>query len=126
MNEQSIESEVGNIFKVLGQPFRIKILLTIGSGEACVCHLEATLKKKQAYISQHLSALRVTGILETRREGKFIFYKVKEPEVFDLIWYAAMLTDFPPSQIPEVRDPMYSPDCECPNCGNGSDSLQFE
>ncbi len=49
---------ISNIFRQLSQPSRIEILLAIGEGEACVCHLEAKLGMRQAYISQHLMALR--------------------------------------------------------------------
>ena len=53
---------------------RLEILLLIGAGEACVCHLETRLGYRQAYISQHLMALRQAGLLASRRNGKYIFY----------------------------------------------------
>ena len=54
-------------------------------GEQCVCHLEAVLGCRQAYISQHLMVLREAGLVEDRRDGARIFYRVIKPEVFDLV-----------------------------------------
>jgi DNA-binding transcriptional ArsR family regulator len=71
--------------RILGQPDRIQILLAIGEGEACVCHLKAALKKRQAFISQHLKAMREAKILKTRREGRYIFYHAADKGIFDLI-----------------------------------------
>ena len=85
MKKKPPENQVASVFKVLGSPFRIRMLLNIGYGEACLCHLEALLKKRQAYISQHLMVLRDIGILKTRRDGKYIFYRVADPKYFKLI-----------------------------------------
>ncbi|MGD8604190.1 MAG: metalloregulator ArsR/SmtB family transcription factor, partial [Anaerolineales bacterium] len=43
-------------------------------GEACVCHMEARLNQRQAYISQHLAKLREVGLVEDRRDGLNVFY----------------------------------------------------
>ena len=72
MINKTTEIQIAEYLKVLGSPFRIQILFSIGSGEACVCHLEAILEKRQAYISQHLMVMRDAGILDTRRDGKYI------------------------------------------------------
>ncbi len=62
--------QIAATIKAIAFSQRVAILLAIGQGEACVCHLEATLGWQQAYISQHLMALRKAGILEDRREGR--------------------------------------------------------
>lgn len=90
MNEKDIKSmnmleQVADLYKTLGQPARLTILLAIGSGEACVCHLEAALKFRQAYISQHLMALREAGLVESRREGRNIYYRLRDPGLLDVI-----------------------------------------
>jgi ArsR family transcriptional regulator, arsenate/arsenite/antimonite-responsive transcriptional repressor len=54
--------QIAKLFQTVGQPARLQILLALGGGEACVCHLEATLHWRQAYLSQHLMALRKVGI----------------------------------------------------------------
>ncbi|MBN2500786.1 MAG: helix-turn-helix transcriptional regulator [Anaerolineales bacterium] len=116
MKKISTEKQIADILKVLGAPFRIKLLLSIGYGEACVCHLEALLKKRQAYISQHLMVLRDAGILDTRRDGKYIFYRVADKNIFDLIETIAQMLDIPADQIPAVTAPGTHANCACPNC----------
>jgi len=110
------ENQIANLLKVLGSPFRIRILYSIGSGEACVCHLEAVLKRRQAYISQHLMVLRDAGVLETRREGKYIYYRVADKNVFALIQSAAGLLNLPQTHLLEISEEHKLIQCECPNC----------
>lgn len=118
MNTSSKKAEKGiaDYLKVLGSPIRIGILRAIGHGEACVCHLEATLKKRQAYISQHLMVLRDAGILETRRDGKYIYYRVSESEIFTLIQSAAEILNLPEDDLPETDPGDKLSHCECPSC----------
>jgi DNA-binding transcriptional ArsR family regulator len=116
MKSGNIEKQIVNILKVLGSAFRIKLLYTIGTGEACVCHLEAVMKKRQAYISQHLMVLRDTGILETRRDGKYIFYRVANESIFDLIESAAAIQGIPPEELPQVTGSVPHANCTCPKC----------
>jgi len=52
------------IFKLLSHPCRLAILYTLRSGEECVCHMEATLGYRQAYLSQQLAVLRQAGIIQ--------------------------------------------------------------
>lgn len=116
MKTQSQEKQVADYLKILGSPIRIRILYSIGYGEACVCHLEARLKKRQAYISQHLMVLRDAGILDTRRDGKYIFYRVATREVFDLIRAAAGIMDLPGDGLPDIAETEKLSHCECPHC----------
>jgi DNA-binding transcriptional ArsR family regulator len=116
MKTTRFEKKAGKILSVLGNPFRIKILLAIGKGEACVCHLEALLGKRQAFISQHLMALRKEGLLETRREGKYIFYRMADLETLDLIQKAGELAGLDDTQMPELDGPEVVAKCPCPKC----------
>ncbi len=116
MKTELFENKTSKVLSVISNPFRIKILMTIGSGETCVCHLESVLKKRQAFISQHLMALRKAGILETRREGKYIFYQVADPDTYSLIRMAGKLAGLDEDQIPELAPPAALSRCECPNC----------
>lgn len=95
---------------------RIAILLSIGSGEACVCHLEATLGWRQAYISQHLMALRKADILQDRREGRYVFYRLANPSLLDLIRVAAIYSGFRAESISALLSIQDNPSCECPQC----------
>ena len=110
------EKLIADYLKVLGSPFRVQILFSIGYGEACVCHLEALLKKRQAYISQHLMVLRDAGILDTRRDGKYIFYRVADKSIFDLIRSTADVLNIPLDSLPDPTESTQLTRCECPNC----------
>ena len=108
-NISSIES-VSGLFQAIGQEARLQILLAIGKRETCVCHLEAVLGWRQAYISQHLKALREAGLVSDRRQGRYIHYRLIEPALLDLIDQAAKMMD--------LTLPLLAPsqDCGCPNC----------
>jgi DNA-binding transcriptional ArsR family regulator len=104
------------MFRSLGQMARLRILLAIGTGEACVCHLEARMGLRQAYISQHLMALRKAGIVTDRREGRYIFYRLQNPRLLELIRLAGVLSGIPEDDllIPDRSSPVE--DCCCPYC----------
>jgi len=106
---------VSNLMLAIGSEPRLEILLAIGDGEACVCHLEAGLGYRQAYISQHLMALREAGLLSTRRDGKYIFYRLERPEIMEMVNLAARLAGFDVSVITN-RVNLVRSSCECPNC----------
>ena len=100
------------LFKALMHPSRLMILETLRDGEQCVCHLEAVLGCRQSYISQHLMVLREAGLVEDRRDGARIFYRVIKPEVFDLVEYANRLNGEQQVHISQVK----LTDCPCPKC----------
>jgi len=95
---------------------RLQILLAIGTGESCVCHLEAALGLRQAYISQHLMALRKADILQDRREGRYIFYRLKDASLLDLITASARLSGLSTESISALINTKSNPSCECPQC----------
>ncbi|MEN8242578.1 MAG: metalloregulator ArsR/SmtB family transcription factor [Chloroflexota bacterium] len=110
----SFENQTAHLFSIIGNPFRIKLLLLIGRGEACVCHLVAASGQRQAYISQHLMALRKADLLKTRREGKYIYYQLSNPALLELVTQAGKLAGIP-SPPPEANDEEQS-NCCCPYC----------
>jgi len=116
MRHPDPSSQVSDLFRTLSQPARIEILLAIGSGEACVCHLEAVLKLRQAYISQHLMALREAGILASRRDGRFIFYRLQNEALQDFIKIAAELAGIPKEDIVFAPHERPHANCGCPHC----------
>lgn len=116
MKKSVFEKKSSKLLAVLGNPFRIKILMAIGKGEACVCHLETALNKRQAYISQHLMALRDVGLLKTRREGKYIFYRVSSQDVFELIVKAGLVAGLRQDEIPQIEEQLIIKKCVCPHC----------
>ncbi len=106
---------VSDLLQAVSQIPRLEILLAIGEGEACVCHLEAALGYRQAYISQHLMALREAGLLSTRRDGKYIYYRLEKPEIMEMLQMAAHLVS-PDMSIDAARANLQRSSCNCPNC----------
>lgn len=100
----------------IASPQRIAILLSIGKGEACVCHLETSLGWRQAYISQHLMALRKADILQDRREGRYIFYSLKDASILDLITASATLSGLSSESVSALINTQVNASCECPQC----------
>ena len=119
MKKQSltqISEKVAGPLQVIASPQRIAILLAIGSTEACVCHLEAALGWRQAYISQHLMALRKADVLTDRREGRFVFYRLKNTSFLDLITASARLSGIAADAISSLINLQNDASCECPQC----------
>ncbi|MBE0684315.1 MAG: winged helix-turn-helix transcriptional regulator [Anaerolineales bacterium] len=102
--------------QAIASPQRIAILLAIGKGEACVCHLEAALGWRQAYISQHLMALRKADILQDRREGRYVYYRLKNASYLDLILDSASLSGLSAETVSAIINTKVYPSCECPHC----------
>ena len=113
---EDLPKDIADLLRVLGQPERLSILLVIGKGEACVCHLEAALGLRQAYISQHLMVLRQAGIVTTRRDGKNIYYHLEDPDLLDLIREAGRLAGLPETEMASLTYPTFLENCPCPHC----------
>jgi len=67
------------MLKALADPVRLRLfyLLSLGS-ELCVCHLTEALELPQSTISRHLAVLRHAGLVSTRRDGKWIHYRMTD------------------------------------------------
>jgi ArsR family transcriptional regulator len=115
-NVSQISRQIASPLTAIASPQRIAILLLIGRGEACVCHLEASLGWRQAYISQHLMALRKADILQDRREGRYIFYRLKDASILDLITASATLSGLSAETVSALINTQVNPSCECPQC----------
>ncbi len=108
------------LFKALMHPVRLAILDTLKDGEQCVCHLEATLGYRQAYISQHLMVLREANLVEDHRDGWNIFYRITQPEIYAVLKVVRQMLG--ESVSPSISTPPAS--CPCPHCQKDSEVLQ--
>lgn len=116
-------SELAGFFRIFSRPASIEILLAVGGGEACVCHLEAVLGQRQAYISQQLMALRDAGILASRRDGRFVFYRLADERLLALIRSAASLLEVDPEDGLFADRGSGRATCSCPHCAPQSGLL---
>jgi DNA-binding transcriptional ArsR family regulator len=98
-------------FKVLAHPARIAIINILRDGEHCVCHMEAYLGLRQAFISQQLAVLREAGIIVDRRDGWNIFYRVINPQIYDLLDAANKMTG-----VIIDKETNSNNKCNCPHC----------
>ncbi len=73
------------VFNALAHPSRLEILDLLRDGEACVCHIQAMLDLRQAYISQHLNVLRHAGLVSSRKDGQRVYYHISDAYVFEII-----------------------------------------
>lgn len=79
------------MFRVLGHPVRIRILELLVHGERTVGDLQAALQLDSSGTSQHLAALRQVGVLDSRREGTSVYYRLKDPLVSELLVVAKQI-----------------------------------
>lgn len=69
---------VSKLFKALGDETRLRIIALLSHGELCVCHIEAALNLNQPNASRQLGVLRAAGVVEPRREGNWIYYRLAD------------------------------------------------
>jgi ArsR family transcriptional regulator len=110
------DEKLSRIFRAISSPARIQILVAIGKGEACVCHLEAVLDMRQAYISQQLMELRESDLLESRRDGRYIFYRLSKPQLLDVLIETGTLFGIPSDEMETLLSTDPLPHCCCPDC----------
>ncbi len=69
-----------SLFKALADPTRLRLAVLLAvRGEVCVCMLAQALDEPDFKISRHLAVLRARGVVEARREGAWMYYKLAEP-----------------------------------------------
>ena len=111
--DENKQEQLSTLFKALAHPGRIAILDVLRNGEQCVCHIEAHLGFRQAYISQQLAVLREAGLILDQRDGWNIYYRVIRPEVYALVDVARTMVGIPIPHSPFDRPRV---ECPCPKC----------
>lgn len=83
--EQSIIRKVSQIYKVLSDPNRLKILLLLKESEKNVSTLVEELEMEQSAVSHQLKLLRENHIVKSRRDGKIIYYSLDDHHILDIL-----------------------------------------
>lgn len=65
-----------NITKALSEENRVRIILALRKGELCVCEIIALLGLAPSTVSRHMSILRQAGVVEGRKDGRWIYYRL--------------------------------------------------
>jgi DNA-binding transcriptional ArsR family regulator len=114
MDDYAIQSD---LLKALSHPTRLAILDILRDGEQCVCHMEATLQLRQSYISQHLMVLKQAGLVDSRRDGLNLYYRVIKQEIFRVLDSARSVTGT------ALKLPVHkhaNAECPCPKCNSST------
>ncbi len=80
-----------DILKAIAQPTRLKIIEILREGERCVCEIFPAIDEEQSNTSRHLNIMQNSGILGRRKAGLKIMYRLKHPEVLEIIDLASVI-----------------------------------
>jgi len=76
---------IANIFKALSHPTRLQIVMLLKERPLCVCDILPQLESEQSNTSQHLSVLKNQGIVDSKKDGLMVIYRIKSPEVYQML-----------------------------------------
>jgi DNA-binding transcriptional ArsR family regulator len=82
--QPSFEAEA-RLLALLAHPIRLQIVELLRHGEVCVCDMQAALNQRQAYVSQHLMALREAGLVTCRKDGLRVYYRLGDPRILRVL-----------------------------------------
>ena len=102
MAPKSVSDLRVKILDALSDPTRLELLEYLSQGERCVCEIIPAFQRSQSTISKHLNILHEAGILERKIDGKRTIYRIKDPQVFDLIRMVDVLALRQISQLNEA------------------------
>lgn len=77
--------DVAALLKQLSHPQRLLILCSMAESEKSVGEIETACGASQSAVSQFLKSMRLDGMIESRREGKLVYYRIVDPHVHELI-----------------------------------------
>jgi len=82
--ERTVES-VADVFKLLGDPTRVRLLDALSHGERCVCDLATLVGLSESAVSHQLRLLRGARLVRARRSGRMAFYSLDDHHVIGLL-----------------------------------------
>lgn len=85
MPDETELDALAELFKVFGDPSRIRILFVLFEAEVCVCDLARALNMTQSAVSHQLRILKQSRLVKNRREGKSVFYSLADDHVRTVI-----------------------------------------
>ncbi len=84
MPADEIFSDISNLFRVLGDSTRTKILWILNQNELCVCDVATLLGMTKSAVSHQLKVLKENNLVKSRREGKIVYYSIADNHVHDI------------------------------------------
>ncbi len=83
--EETVLSDTAEIFKMLADPNRLRLLLALAQEELCVCDLAELVETSASAVSHQLRLLRTARLVRNRREGKMVYYRLDDEHVRRLL-----------------------------------------
>ena len=77
-------NRIADVLKAMADPTRLKILHSLHNGERCVSEILENVGGSQANVSKHLSVLKRAGLVDCRREGLNVYYRIIDEGVFTI------------------------------------------
>jgi DNA-binding transcriptional ArsR family regulator len=118
-NQTYFEMEA-EVINGMAHPIRLEILELLRDGEVCVCHIQAMLGQRQAYISQHLNVLRKAGLVTSRRDGLRVYYQASDPKVLETLDQVRSMLEalgmWQPGAMGAADPVQRKRSCHCPQC----------
>jgi DNA-binding transcriptional ArsR family regulator len=90
-----------DLFKVLSNPLRIQILDTLRIGEQSVNYIAQWIEVEASSVSQQLAVLRSRNLVNSRKQGNYVFYSVRDPAIFKILDAALEVFN---NHLVDVRD----------------------
>ncbi len=81
---EELLDKISDVLKAMADPTRLRILHTLQDGELCVSDILARVGGSQANVSKHLSVLKRAGLVDCRREGLNVLYRIADDSVFEI------------------------------------------
>lgn len=82
---EALVQPLANIFRILADPTRLRIVQALQASELCVCDLSAVLAMTQSAISHQLALLRQARLVKFRKEGKVVYYSLDDIHISELL-----------------------------------------
>src|SRR5260221_10629074 len=99
---ESLQSFKGDLFKALANPARIRILELLRDGEKSVSELQLGLGTEGSTVSQQLAILRMKNLVQTRKAGTQIYYRIRDAQVNQLLDVARAMFDAHLTQLQAI------------------------
>ena len=85
MPSEEVVLEMADIFRMLGEPSRLRIVLALTKGESCVYHLVEACGGTQSGVSHQLRVLKDNKIVKSRRAGQSVFYSIADEHILKML-----------------------------------------
>ena len=115
MTEHDLQKQA-ELFKALGHPSRLRMVIALGEGEKCVCELRELVGSDVSTVSKHLAIMRAAGLVESFKRGNFVYYRLLRGCV------TTFIRCLEEAEKPEAQKPAKQPTdaCGC-SCGRGKE-----